>query len=255
MRPKIVVANWKMNQAFDKGLQLAAKVVQILYGRSVQHTAQVILLPPFIHLDAMRQLLPTSGYVHLGAQNCHEQAFGPFTGEIAAPMLRSVGARFVLVGHSERREYFGEDSMLLAQKVTIALLHGLRPIFCCGESHQTRLEGHQEPFVHQQLSAGLFHLSATQIAQVVIAYEPVWAIGTGNTPIPTQIQSMHKSIRTTIAHQYGKTLAQSIPILYGGSCDAENAHTFFACADVDGGLIGKASLEVASFIAIVNALE
>ncbi len=254
MRPKIVVANWKMHKDFETGIELATKVIQRLHNL-VKHTVQVILLPPFIHLETIRQLLPTSGYIHIGAQNCHEHACGAFTGEVSAPMLRSVGANFVLVGHSERREYFGENSALLAQKVTIALTHGLQPIFCCGESKQTREEAHQESFVKQQLATGLFHLSAAQIAQVVVAYEPVWSIGTGSTPTPTQVQAMHKLIRHTIAHRYGEDIACSIPILYGGSCHAQNARTFFTCSDVDGGLIGKASLEAETFVSIVNSLE
>lgn len=254
MRPKIIVANWKMNKDFETGLKLANEVIHKLYNL-VNHTAQVILLPPFIHLNVISKLLPTAGSIHLGAQNCHEHAFGAFTGEVSAPMLRSVGAGFVLVGHSERREYFGESSALLAQKVTMALAHGLRPIFCCGESRQVREEGHQEFFVTQQLAMSLFHLSSAQIVQVVIAYEPVWSIGTGSTPAPAQVQAMHKSIRSTIACQYGDKIAQSIPILYGGSCNAQNAHTFFACSDVDGGLIGKASLEAESFFSIVDSLE
>ena len=254
MRPKIVAANWKMYKDFDEGLQLATELAQQLL-KPAQHTAQVILLVPFIHLEAISKLLPVAGPLHLGAQNCHAHAAGAFTGEIAAPMLRSVGANFVLVGHSERRQYFGEDSPLLAQKVTTALTYGLRPIFCCGESKQTRAAGQQETFVNEQLAASLFHLTDTQIAQVVIAYEPVWAIGTGSTPVPAQVQARHKTIRHTVAHQYGEEIAQGIPILYGGSCNAQNASTFFACHEVDGGLIGKASLEVDSFVAIVNSLE
>lgn len=254
MRPKIVAANWKMHKNFDEGMQLATKILQILHN-PVKHTVQVILFPPCIYLDVISKLLPTSGaYVYVGAQNCHEQAFGAFTGEVSAPMLRSVGAKFALVGHSERREYFGEDSALLAQKVSTALIHGLRPIFCCGESKQIRAAGRQEHFVNKQLATGLFHLSATQLAQVIIAYEPVWAIGTGSMPTPAQVQVMHKYIRNTIAHQYGMGIAQNIPILYGGSCNAQNAPAFFACPDVDGGLIGKASLEAEAFVAIVNSL-
>ncbi len=253
MRPKIVVANWKMHKDLGEGLQLATKVIQMLHN-PVRHTVQVILLPPFTYLDAISKLLPTSGYIHIGAQNCHEHAFGAFTGEIAAPMLRSVGASFVLVGHSERRKCLGEGNALLAQKVSMALIHGLRPIFCCGESKQTRTEGNQEPFVKKQLVESLFHLSAAQLAQVIIAYEPAWAIGTGSTPAPAQVQAMHKYIRRTIAHQYGEEIAQSIPILYGGSCNVQNARAFFICPDVDGGLIGKASLEAETFVAIVNSL-
>ncbi len=254
MRSKIVVANWKMNKDLHEGLQLAARVIQML-GNRANRSAQVILLPPFIHLDAIRKLLPKSGSLHVGAQDCHVHAYGAFTGEVSAPMLRSVGATFVLIGHSERRQHLGEHSALLTQKVTTALLHGLRPIFCCGESQQVRTAGHQESFVQKQLAAGLFHLSAGQIAQVIIAYEPIWAIGTGSTPIPTQVQAMHYAIRSTIASRYGEEVSQNIPILYGGSCNAENALCFFVCPDVDGGLIGKASLEAVSFVSIVDALE
>ena len=253
MRPKIVVANWKMHKDFDEGVQLATEVAQWL-SMPRQPTTQVILLVPFIHLEALSKL-PEAGRLQLGAQNCHEQAAGAFTGEIAAPMLRSVGAKFVLIGHSERRQYFDENSTRLAQKMTTALTYGLRPIFCCGESQQSRAAGQQEAVVTEQLAASLFHLTASQIAQVILAYEPVWAIGTGSTPTPTQVQAMHQAMRHAIAQQYGEEIAQGIPILYGGSCNAQNAPTFFACPDVDGGLIGKASLEVDSFIAIVNSLE
>ena len=252
MRPKIVAANWKMYKEFDEGLKLATEVARQL-PRPGQHGTQVILLTPFIHLEAISKL-PEAGRLQLGAQNCHEQAEGAFTGEISAPMLRSAGAQFVLVGHSERRQYLGEDSTLLAQKMNTALNHGLRPIFCCGESQQSRSAGQQETFVNEQLAASLFHLTEAQIARIIIAYEPVWAIGTGNTPAPDQVQAMHKAIRHTIARQYGEEVAQAIPILYGGSCNAQNANTFFACPDVDGGLIGGASLEANSFIAIVDSL-
>ena len=253
MRSKIVVANWKMHKDLDEGLQLATRIIQVLCNTG-NNLAQIILLPPFIHLDAIGKLLPPSGAIHMGAQNCHEYALGAFTGEISAPMLRSVGASFVLIGHSERRQYFGEDNTLLAQKVRTALAHGLKPILCCGESKQTRVAGGSESVVNEQLTTSLFHLSSVQIAKAIIAYEPMWAIGTGSTPTPTQVQAMHGFIRNAIAHKYGEELAQSIPILYGGSCNAQNARNFFACSDVDGGLIGKASLEVASFVSIVKAL-
>ena len=253
MRPKIVAANWKMHKDFGEGLHLATEVVHRL-SKPGQSIAQIILLVPFIHLEAISKLLPIAGLLHLGAQNCHEHASGAFT-EVAAPMLRSVGAKFVLVGHSERKQYFGEDSPLIAQKVSTALTYSLRPILCCGESQQTRAAGQQEAFVNGQLAANLFHLTEAQIAQVIIAYEPVWAIGTGSTPAPAQVQAMHQAIRHTIAHRYGEKIAQSIPILYGGSCNVQNAPTFLACPDVDGGLIGKASLQADSFIAIVNSLK
>mmetsp|Transcript_10268 Transcript_10268/g.23713 ORF Transcript_10268/g.23713 Transcript_10268/m.23713 type:complete len:292 (+) Transcript_10268:986-1861(+) len=251
MRPKLIIANWKMHQDLQQGVVFSTKLVQMLC-HAINPTVQIVLLPPFIHLEEIRKLLPSTDHMHLGAQNCHEKAYGAFTGEVSAPMLRSVGARFVLIGHSERRNFFGEDSTLLARKVTTAINYSLRPIFCCGESKQTREESCSTSFVHDQLVTSLFHLSDVQMAQVIIAYEPVWAIGTGNTPTPMQVQAMHQSIRKTISQQYGEGIAQNIPILYGGSCNAQNAPAFFACADVDGGLIGKASLEIEPFLSIVS---
>lgn len=242
-----------MNKTFDEGLQLAREVISQL-KQYPTHDVQVILIPPCIHLEAISRLLPTPDNLYIGAQNCHEKAAGAFTGEIAAAMLRSVGACFVIIGHSERRQYFGEDSALLAKKVTIALEHGLRPIFCCGETWQTREKEQQVPFVSQQLAESLFHLSQEQIAQVIIAYEPVWAIGTDRTPTPLQVQAMHKAIRGTLAQRYSSTIAEAIPILYGGSCNTQNASALFACSAVDGGLIGSASLQADTFVSIVNSL-
>lgn len=253
MRSKLIVANWKMNLDFWAGLQLANAILQQLQAQAPP-VAQVILLPSYLHLQAIKSLLPTSDLIQLGAQNCHEQAGGAFTGEISASMLHSVGARFVLIGHSERREHWGENEVLLAHKVTTALAHGLRPIFCCGEYGATREAGQAIPFVQQQLAESLFHLTATEMAQVILAYEPVWAIGTGRTPTPDEVQAMHQAIRSTVAQQYSATLAQQIPILYGGSCNAQNASSFFACSEVDGGLIGSASLQAASLVAIIRQL-
>lgn len=253
MRPKIVAANWKMHTTLPEGLQLTSELIQALQKLDLAGV-QVILLPPFTHLAAISQLLPTSGDIHLGAQNCHTEAQGAFTGEVAAPMLRAVGTRFVLIGHSERRQHGGEDSALLAQKVTAALAHGLRPIFCCGETQRGRTPGQSEAFVTQQLQDGLFHLDGSQLAQAVIAYEPVWAIGTDHTPSPAQVQAMHQAIRRAIALHYKEEIAQSLPILYGGSCNAQNAAALFACPDVDGGLVGRASLAIQSFTKIVHSL-
>lgn len=253
MRPKIVVANWKMNKDLHEGRKLAGEIVQQL-ARQPQKAAQVVLIPPFIHLEVISKLLQPWPQLYLGAQNCHEQPYGAFTGEIAAPMLSSAGATFVLIGHSERRKYFQEKGTLLAQKTSVALDHGLRPIFCCGEDKAIRSAGTQEAFVVRQLREGLFHLDHAQIAQAVIAYEPVWAIGTGDYPAPEQVQAMHQAIRSAIAQQYSQDIAQSIPILYGGSCNTHNASTLFACPDVDGGLIGKAALNADDFTAIVHAL-
>ena len=254
MRLKIVAANWKMNKDLKEGLALASRVMQLL-DNSVKYSGLTILFPSFIHLDAVSKLLLQSRRICIGAQDCHEHAFGAFTGEISAPMLRSVGVTFVLVGHSERRKHLDEEEGRLAKKVDMALLHGLRPVFCCGESKEIRMADRQESFVKEQLAASLFHLSAQQIRQVIIAYEPVWAIGTGSTPTPTQVQAMHSAIRNAMAYRYGEEVAQNISILYGGSCNSQNAVDFFGCPDVDGGLIGTASLDAASFVSIVNAIE
>jgi len=253
MRQPIIVANWKMHKTLQEGVAFTQELVQAL-SRLKAGAACIVLVPPFTHLDAMHKLLPKAGCLYLGAQNCHDQAHGAYTGEIAAAMLQAVGARYVLVGHSERRQYAGEDSTLLAQKLSTALAHGLQPIFCCGEVGPIRTQGASVAFVTQQLQDSLFHLTAAQLSQVIIAYEPVWAIGTGQTPTPNQIQTMHEAIRRTIALQYGVTIAEAIPILYGGSCHAQNVAAFFTCPDVNGVLVGKAALEIKAFIAIIRAL-
>lgn len=253
MRPRIIAANWKMHKTFDEGLQLAQAVIEQL-KQNPRQGIQVILLPPFIHLEAISRLLPSPGNLYLGAQHCHEKPTGAFTGEIAVPMLRSVGAHFVLVGHSERRQYFGENNALLAKKITTVLAHGLRPIFCCGEPWQIQEKGQEASFVTQQLTEGLFHLAHEQMARVILAYEPVWAIGTGKTPSPSQIQTMHEAIRKTLARQYGASIGATIPILYGGSCDPQHAPALLACPAVDGVLVGKASLQAHTFVGIIDAI-
>ncbi|MCG8340404.1 MAG: triose-phosphate isomerase [Cytophagales bacterium] len=251
MRPKIVAANWKMNKDLSEGIQLASEVIRRIQ-KAKKRSVQVVLIPPFIHLTTINRLAEREN-IYVGAQNCHEQALGAFTGEISALMLRSVGVTFVIIGHSERRQYFKEDDTLLAKKISIALKHDLQPIFCCGESLQIREEEKPIAFVKKQLSASLFHLSQQEMSKVAIAYEPVWAIGTGKTATPEQAQIMHEAIRMQIREKYGKETADNIPILYGGSCNEQNAKKLFACPDVDGGLIGGASLQAASFISIVNS--
>lgn len=254
MRPAIIAANWKMNTDCVTGLQLVDAILQ----RCPSSTAllpQVVLMPPYTHLAAVHKYLSSQSLIQLGAQNCHDQLSGAFTGEISVPMLQSVGVRYVLIGHSERRRQWGEDTALLAKKVSAVLAHGLQPIFCCGEEERTSSVQTAAAFVQQQLADSLFHLDETAIARVVIAYEPVWAIGTGDTPTPTQVQEMHSSIRSAVAQRYNASLAQRIPILYGGSCNKQNAAAFFACPDVDGGLIGGASLQADEFVAVVEALR
>ena len=215
---------------------------------------QVILCVPFPYLNAIKNQLGSNANIFVGAQNASEHEWGAYTGEVSAPMLKSAGIRFVIVGHSERRQYFGESGKLLATKVDRALACGLTPIFCCGESLEIREKGTHEALVKQQVAESLFHLSADSLEKVVIAYEPVWAIGTGKTATSQQAQEMHKVIRTHLGDQYGHTVAGEISILYGGSVKADNAKELFACQDVDGGLVGGASLRSREFVEIVKAV-
>ena len=253
-RPAMIVANWKMNMRWAEGLALADAVIQRV-SPFVSPTLQVVLMPSYLHLAALgaRLTSPPRG-IQLGAQNCHHAPEGPYTGEVSVPMLHDVGVRYVLVGHSERRRQWDEGPTLLAHKVTAICSHGLQPVFSSGEQQRTTMQS-ALAIVQQQLADSLFHLSEVAMSQVILAYEPVWAIGTGCTPAPAQVQEMHSGIRETIAQQYGRTLAQQIPILYGGSCNPHNAATFFTYPDVDGGLIGGASLQADAFVKVVEAMH
>ena len=206
-----------------------------------------------IHLKAVSEVIAGADHIKLGAQNCYPKASGAYTGETSVDMLKSVGVEYVVIGHSERRGYFEESNEFLAAKVNIVLEGGLTPIFCCGESLDIREAGTHVDFVANQLKESLFHLSAEQFSNVVIAYEPIWAIGTGVTASPEQAQDMHKELRALIATQYGEKVADETTILYGGSVKPANAATLFACPDVDGGLVGGASLKPDAFIDIINA--
>ncbi len=252
MRKKIIAGNWKMNLDLQEGVELAAGIVDGLPELSEQ--LQVILAPPATHLTALYETVEDIAYLNIAGQNCHHLESGAYTGEVSAGMLWSAGASHVIVGHSERREYNGETDEILAKKVSIALEQGLEVIFCCGESLETRDAGTQDAFVAQQLTNGLFHLSAEQLVAVCIAYEPIWAIGTGRTASSEQAQAMHAHIRAHVAAQYGQEAAENMSILYGGSCKPSNAAELFACPDVDGGLIGGASLKTEDFLSIVEAM-
>ena len=254
MRKKIVAGNWKMNKTAEEAKALLSEVVNMVKDE-VRSDVDVVLCPPAIYLATFRQYLTADGNVSLGAQNCHEKASGAYTGEISAAMLRSIGVEYVILGHSERRQYFGETNAQLAEKVDIALENGLTPIFCCGESRDLRENGDYDRFVKNQLTEGLFHLSAEQFAHVVIAYEPIWAIGTGLTASSGQAQDMHFGLRRHIAGQYGDSVAQDTSILYGGSANEKNAAELFAQPDVDGGLIGGASLKSREFTNVVKAVR
>jgi triosephosphate isomerase (TIM) len=251
MRQQIVAGNWKMNTTLDGGLQLAREVAEGLQ----QPRGLVVLGVPATHLHAVGTTLGGHKHLHTAAQNCHHEAKGAFTGEVSVEMIAAVGANFVIIGHSERRQYFKEDNTMLARKVDLALAAGLRPIFCCGEPLNIREKGTHVNHVVKQLKASLYHLEPEQFRQVVIAYEPIWAIGTGRTASTEQAQEMHAALRKALARKYGKRVANATPILYGGSCNAQNAPELFGQPDVDGGLIGGASLKSADFLAIVNAMK
>lgn len=252
MRKKIVAGNWKMNCTLPEAESLVEEILGFRLDLSPEK--EVVLAVPFTYLTQVQKSIQNVPRFHLGAQNCHHEKFGAFTGEISATMLTSVGTEYVIIGHSERRQYFQESNSLLGSKVNMAIQSGLQPIFCVGESLQIRQMEQQMDWVERQLRESLFCLEEDHIRQVVIAYEPVWAIGTGLTASNSQAQTMHRHIRNLIEIQYGKRLSENISILYGGSCKPSNAPELFACEDVDGGLIGGASLIGADFASIINSL-
>jgi triosephosphate isomerase len=251
MRNKIVAANWKMNLNLKEGEALVADIVKGL--PALADNKQVVICPPFVNITATSSQLEGNKSIFPGAQNCYSEAAGAYTGEVSASMLASVGVKYVIIGHSERREYFKEDDAMLAKKVDQALANGLKVIFCCGEPLEVRDANTQNSYVEKQIQAGIFHLSAEQMKNVTVAYEPIWAIGTGRTASSQQAQDMHAHIRQVLAGKYGAQ-ANDITILYGGSCKPSNAAELFACADVDGGLIGGASLKADEFLGIVTAM-
>ena len=252
MRKKIVAGNWKMNNTIDEGLKLASEVVNMVKDELKQEVS-VVLGTPFIHLSTVSKLAQASNSVHVAAQDCSMHQSGAYTGEISVKMIQSTGANHVIIGHSERREYHNETNENLAVKVNVALEAELIPIFCCGEALEVRESGKHEAYVCNQLTESLFHLTSAQMANVVIAYEPIWAIGTGVTASSEQAQEMHKAIRAHFASKYGQEIADDISILYGGSCKPSNAKELFSQPDIDGGLIGGASLNARDFMSIINA--
>ncbi len=252
MRKKIVAGNWKMNKFLTEGVQLAVDIVVELEKNPPKET--VILCSPFIHLSEIAKVLRSSDFIKLGAQNCYHKDSGAFTGEVSAPMLASVGVDYIITGHSERRQLFGETDELIAHKVKAILAHGLRPIFCCGEPLEVREKKQHLDYVSNQVRKSLFSLSAQEMKSVVIAYEPIWAIGTGVNASPEQAQEMHLFIRNLLKEQFSNSIADATTILYGGSVKGDNAASLFNKPDVDGGLIGGASLQAAEFVKIVRSL-
>jgi triosephosphate isomerase len=252
MRKKIVAGNWKMNMDYAEGISLFSEIVNMV--RDEQKGDQIaVICAPYIHLNSLAKLGGTT--VHIGAQNCHQNESGAFTGEISAKMVKSVGCNYVIIGHSERRQYFAETDQLLAEKTTAALKNNLTPIFCIGETLDERNNGNYFEILNSQITAGTFDLSADEFSKLVIAYEPVWAIGTGLTATSEQAQEVHAFIRQQIAAKYGEEVAENTTILYGGSCNPKNAADLFAQKDIDGGLIGGASLKSRDFVDIVKAFN
>ncbi|RLD90707.1 MAG: triose-phosphate isomerase [Bacteroidetes bacterium] len=252
MRKNIVAGNWKMNATFQEAEELIADIVESLEKNTPG--CEVIVCPPAVYLElASDYANDYENVLSIGAQNVSEYEKGAYTGEIAASMLASMSMEYCIVGHSERRKYFGETNQQLALKVERLLENAIHPIFCCGEQLEEREAGNHFKVVETQIKEALFHFSNDEFSNLLIAYEPVWAIGTGKTATTDQAQEMHAYIRTLIAEKFGKETAEDTTILYGGSCNAANAKELFANKDVDGGLIGGASLKANDFVAIANS--
>ncbi len=252
MRKHIVAGNWKMNKSFTEADELIDELMGRLEEVTLPRDEQVVVCPPFPFLE-MASDYANDSYFMVGAQNVADHESGAYTGEVSAEMLASCEIDYCIVGHSERRAYYGETDRTVATKVDLLLKHGLKPIVCVGEVLDEREAGRQFDVVRSQVEGGLFHLSAEQMKDVVIAYEPVWAIGTGKTATPGQAQEMHAHIRGLLAGRWGDEVADEVSILYGGSCKPSNAKELFACPDIDGGLIGGASLKADDFMGIVTA--
>lgn len=253
MRKKIVAGNWKCNTTVQSGVELAKAVTAAVTG-SGDPEVQVVVCPPFVHITKVVESVDNQ-QVKVGAQNCAAEAKGAFTGEVSAEMVKSTGAEYVIIGHSERREYYGDTSAVLNKKLALALANGLTPIYCCGEPLAIREAGTQNEYVKNQMEETIFQLSEEDFRKLVIAYEPIWAIGTGKTASSAQAQEIHAYLRSAIAEKFGAEVAEATSILYGGSCNAGNAKELFANPDVDGGLIGGAALDATSFLAIVNGFK
>jgi triosephosphate isomerase len=253
MRKQIAAANWKMNLTYLQGEQLLTDVLNAEI--SLHDHQQAVFAVPFPYLAMAGKKLSVIPNYFASAQNCYHKKSGAFTGEVSAEMLASLDIAYCVVGHSERREYFNESNQVLAEKLNLCLENNITPIFCCGEPLEVRDAGTQNGFVEKQLQESLFHLNGEQLQKIVIAYEPIWAIGTGKTASTAQAQEIHAYLRSVLAVQYGQEIADTISILYGGSVKANNAKELFGSADVDGGLVGGASLIAADFIEIIRSLK
>jgi len=252
MRRNIVAGNWKMNNTFEDAIELISEINEIMVSDDTIN-AEVILCPPAIFMELATDIAEEEETFKIGIQNISHEKSGAFTGEISAEMVASMDIGYCIIGHSERRKYFNESNEMLAKKTKLAIENEIQPIFCCGEVLEEREAKNHFEVVAKQLEKGLFHLNKDEILEAIIAYEPVWAIGTGKTATPEQAQEMHAHIRTLLLSAYGPEVANDVSILYGGSCNAANAKTLFSQPDVDGGLIGGASLKAEDFITIAKS--
>ncbi|WP_421919862.1 triose-phosphate isomerase [Marinifilum sp.] len=250
MRRKIVAGNWKMNNTLEEGIELAGQINDLVENTEIKDV-NIVIGTPFIHLTEVNKIVGEK--IAVAAQNCADEKSGAYTGETSASMIKSTGSKYVILGHSERRTYYGETNEILVKKVNQTLENGLAPIFCIGEVLEEREAEKHFEVVKSQIAEGLFHLSAEEFGKVVLAYEPVWAIGTGVTASSDQAQEIHAFIRKTVVQQYGEEVANNTSILYGGSCKPSNAKELFENEDVDGGLIGGASLKAEDFMGIITA--
>ncbi|MFW5792899.1 MAG: triose-phosphate isomerase [Bacteroidota bacterium] len=256
MKRNIVAGNWKMNTNLEEGKELASSIIEMIKSKplhTINGNPDVLFFPPATHLTEIVKIAKKAKGVFVGAQNCYSAASGAYTGEISAAMIKSVGATHVLVGHSERRQYFNEDHEVLAAKISQAFENDIIPVYCCGELLPERKENKHFDVVKEQIVKSLFWMDEVDFKKLIIAYEPVWAIGTGETASPEQAQEMHDFIRGLVNEKYGREIANNLSILYGGSCNAKNAKELFKNPDVDGGLVGGASLKAADFFQIINS--
>lgn len=251
MKKKILAGNWKMNLNYSEAKSLFTALSQENFTNTSD--TEIIICPPSIYLAAFADLLQSTSKLQLGIQNCFHQDAGAYTGEISPAQLKSLGIKYAIIGHSERRELFNENYEFLAKKVKALLKHDIHPIFCCGEQLEVRSSNVFKEFIMRQIEESLFTLKPDEISKVIIAYEPIWAIGTGKTATAVQAQEVHGLIRSRIAKQFGEKVGQEIRIIYGGSCKPENAKELFSQPDIDGGLIGGASLQATEFIQIANS--
>ncbi len=253
MRKKIIAANWKMNTTLLEGSELVTYLKRVHDCHHQHHNLTVLICPPFTHLFSLSKELKDC-CLKLGAQNIYHEEKGAYTGEISAEMISSAGCEYVIIGHSERRQYFQEDNHTLAKKIKLALGHDLTPIYCCGETLEEREKNIHFAVIKQQIKEGLFVFDKQDMGDIVIAYEPVWAIGTGKTASPEQAEEIHKFIRQLIQDKYGSTIASNMSIIYGGSIKAANASDIFGQSNIDGGLVGGASLDAKEFNSIINSM-